>query len=527
LQNTPADLFDAYATTLKRIEQQPGIRPQRALKVLTWAYLGQRPLKVVELQHALAVNPGDSTFNTEGIPSEKALIECCMGLVVIDPETSTIRLTHLTLQEHFDKHWKDLFPSGHSTIAATCLSYIQLDHTIPHPREEDTQHSYFGRLEAPPLLQYAIENVGRHLQMSSDQALAEQCIAILEQEKKLRLLELGMVHHHNTSLHWAAYFGCTSVAELLIGGNNPLHSNAEPPTQQMPPLHAIQQGTEQTANVILNQSAANINSMSSYNHTPLSLAAWEGHEEVVQLLLGVPGVNVNPKDRDGDTPLLCAALRGHEAVIRLLLNLPEVDVNSRSNNDCTPLLYTAREGYVAVVKLLLDTPGVDVNVTDMDGDASLSCAAWRGHEEVVRLLLDMPGLDIDARDKDGDTALSCAAQKGYETIVRLLLDVPRVDVNSRNDSGRSPLFYAAREGYEAVVRLLLDTPRVDVNASDGNGDAPLLCAAQNGHEAVVKLLLSTQAVDINHKNDQGETAFSLAKANGHETIGHLLPAGPG
>jgi hypothetical protein len=70
---------------------------------LPWT-LGQRQLRVVELQHALAIKPGDTTFDTEGITSEKSLVEYCLGLVVVEAETSTIRLTHFTLQEYLEKH---------------------------------------------------------------------------------------------------------------------------------------------------------------------------------------------------------------------------------------------------------------------------------------------------------------------------------------------------------------------------------------------------------------------------------------
>jgi hypothetical protein len=77
-------------------------------------------MKVIQLQHALAIKSGHTTFDTEGIPSEKALVEWCMGLVVIKTETSTIRLAHFTLREYLDEHWEnsDMFPSGRSIVAA-------------------------------------------------------------------------------------------------------------------------------------------------------------------------------------------------------------------------------------------------------------------------------------------------------------------------------------------------------------------------------------------------------------------------
>jgi hypothetical protein len=53
LQNTPADLFDAYATTLKRINQQPEVTARQALDVI-W---------LVPIELADAPNPSLTTFD--------------------------------------------------------------------------------------------------------------------------------------------------------------------------------------------------------------------------------------------------------------------------------------------------------------------------------------------------------------------------------------------------------------------------------------------------------------------------------
>jgi hypothetical protein len=221
LQNTPADLFDTYATTLKRIKQQPAATAQQALDTLMWIYLAPTPLQVVELQYALAIRPGDNRFDPEGISSTKTLVECCLGLVVVETETSTTRLTHFTLDEYFDEHWKnsDLFPDGHSIIAATCLSYIQFDHRFLPPELPflfERQECLAELKLSSPLIQYSVNNLGHHLKMSSDRTLARRCITMLEQKEKFRLLELSVENSLNTTLHWAASFGCTLVAELLI-----------------------------------------------------------------------------------------------------------------------------------------------------------------------------------------------------------------------------------------------------------------------------------------------------------------------
>jgi ankyrin repeat protein len=366
-----------------------------------------------------------------------------------------MRLTHFTLQEHLKKHWKDLFPFGHSTIAVTCLSYLQFDHKIPPPYEWDDLDYYVEWLkESPPLLQYAVENVGYHLKITGDPALAEQCIAILEQDNKFRLLTLTMLGSDYTSLHWAAYFGCTSVAELLLRNDRYPDLNAESQGHQRPPLYTIEQHNEQMTGTMLKRSSANINSKSVHNFTPLSLAAWNGHAEVVKLLLGAPGVDVNANDDDGRTPLLLAAWNGHAQVVKLLLSAPGVDVNASNAHDSTPLSLAVEEGHAEVVKLLLGAPGVDVNASDAHDSTPLSLAVQEGHAEVVKLLLGAPGVDVNVSDKDGNTPFLCAAYWGHESIVRLLLGTPGIDINHKNRNGQTAHSRAAAEGHKTVAQLL-------------------------------------------------------------------------
>jgi ankyrin repeat protein len=454
-----------------------------------WIYLAPNTLQVVELQHALAVKPGDTAFDPEGLYSLRTLVECCLGLVVIETETSTIRLTHFTLDEYLDKHWKDsdLFPDGHAMIAGICLTYLQFDHVLPPPpSDERLRHYHIEDLrESLPLLPYAVNNVGGHVKMTSDQDLARQCITIFERKEIFQLFQLlldnkcedyGGYDEHDkqkTILYWAADFGCTSVVELL------------------------------------KSSAVNMDARTEMGYTPLVLAARNGHEAVVRVLLDIPGVDVNSSDKYDATVLSLAAHDGHEAVVRLLLNVPGVDVNLSDKDGDAPLSAAVLNGHEAVVRLLLNVPGVDVNSSNKYGNTPLSLATLNGHEAVVRLLLNVPCIDVNSPNNNGSTPLSLAARDGHEAVVRLLLDVPGADTNSSNNNGDTPLSLAARKCHEAIVRLLLNVPGVDVNSSNQNGDTPLSFAASRGHEAIVRVLLNVPSVDINLKKAMVKPHFHL------------------
>ncbi|KAI5792287.1 hypothetical protein FPQ18DRAFT_23923 [Pyronema domesticum] len=139
LATMPTKLETAFDTTISRIKNQKSERSMQAIDVLKWTFLAQRPLEVIELRHALSVtiDPGkmqpgtmplayNETLNWDNFSSEKSLIDCCLGLVIIDEETSTVRLVHKSLHDYLRRlhQTSQIFPDGHSEIAHTCLQYM-------------------------------------------------------------------------------------------------------------------------------------------------------------------------------------------------------------------------------------------------------------------------------------------------------------------------------------------------------------------------------------------------------------------
>ena len=110
-----------------RVWHQDESDVQLARKILTWLTYSLRPLRVTELQHALALEPEDTFLDEDALPDEGLLISLCAGLVAIDKESDIIRLVHHTTQEYFERSRMDLFPDGHREIAHTCLTYLSLE----------------------------------------------------------------------------------------------------------------------------------------------------------------------------------------------------------------------------------------------------------------------------------------------------------------------------------------------------------------------------------------------------------------
>src|ERR1700759_1289491 len=60
LDELPEGLADSFTSTIDRIKQSERHTADVGLKVLMWLHIAYRPLKVNELQEALAVEPGDT-----------------------------------------------------------------------------------------------------------------------------------------------------------------------------------------------------------------------------------------------------------------------------------------------------------------------------------------------------------------------------------------------------------------------------------------------------------------------------------
>ncbi|KAF8421777.1 ankyrin repeat-containing domain protein [Tirmania nivea] len=572
LKNLPTELNDTFGGVIKRI-QQSRAHAELGMKVLLWLHLAYQPLKLEELQHALAVEKDDSYFEVDNIPSRKTILDCCFGLVQIDEETMTVRFVHYTLEEYFRHQSSVHFPNGYSDIAETCLIYL----SFPEIREHCKLGSELNKKTHDfPFLKYAACNWGIYAKHQSNETVVKLALTLFADGNKLPSTPLQVLYasianhwdfkyqyhiallfsgihvgaffglddltqcycemgqadlHDNTGrspLSWAAGRGHEAVVRLLLERND-VDANAKDNRYGQTPLSwAAGNGHGAVVRLLLERNDVDIDAKDEkYGWSPLSWAAKNGHKAVVRLLLEQNNVDVNAKDEEyGQTPLSWAAENGYEAVVRLLLEQNDVDVNAKDKKyGRSPLSWAAKNGREAAVQVLLERNNVNVNLKDNSGQSPLSWAAKNGHEAVVRLLLSRNDVDVNAKDEEyGQTPLSWAAENGHEAVVRLLLEQNNVDIDAKDEKyGRSPLSWAAKNGREAAVQVLLERNNVNVNLKDNSGQSPLSWAAKNGHEAVVRLLLSRNDVDVNAKDEEyGETPLSWAAENGHEAVVRLL-----
>ena len=521
LEKLPTDLYKSFQGIISRI-QHPNASSGLGMRILMWLHFAYRPLKLAELQHALAVNKGHTEFDSDNIPSQKAILDCCLGLVIVDEETMTVRFVHFTLEEYFRENFTTEFPNGDSSIAETCLTYLTFGNLRQHCMNFESLHEMRTKY---PFLKYAALYWGTYVKKQDSDSLTTLVRMLVEHENErppcaLQALYLEMDRDeelwspHKTTVA-KRFSGIHAIAYFGLGGNivNFCEVDLKDDSGRTPLSWAAGTGHEAVVRLLVERGGVDINSRDSQiTFTPLMFAAYNGHEAVVRLLVERDGVDINSRDIGGPgTPLRAAAYNGHEAVVRLLIERG-VEINAKDDAGRTALMFAARKGHEAVVRLLTERGDVEINAKDKEGKIVLMYAAEEGHEAVVRLLIERDG-EINAKDNEGKTALMFAAEKGHGAVVRLLIERDDVPINAKDNYGRTALMWAATCGRDAVVRLLIERDDVAINATDNEGKTALIWAAKWGEGAVVRLLIERGDVEINATDHEGKTALSWADAS--------------
>ena len=450
-------LEGAYSETLSRIKGQGEEEARLGMATLMWISHSERPLKIDELCHALGVEIGSPDLDGDNVPSVGTLLSSCQGLVTVDKEASTVRLIHFTLLEYLRAH-PELFGRAHSTIAETCLSYLNsnqvtaLSTTPPYP---DT-----------PFLEYSSLYWGVHAKRDlSDCA---------------RLLVLKLFDNYNNHIS----------PKVLLNAQKPRFSyvNFDKPSR-FSGLHCASFfGIVEVVTGFVEMKDCDINQTDSIDFTPLTWASRNGHGGVVKILLGRDDVNPDKQDKYGRTPLWAATENGHEGVVEMLLARDDVNPEKPDKYGQTPLCSAASNGHEGVVKILLRRDNVNPDKPGEYKKTPLCCASWNGHEGVVKILLRRDDVNTNHPDNCRQTPLCGAVTNGHEGVVKILLEQDDVDPNSQDMDGETPLWRAARFGYERVVKILLERGDVDPDKPDKHGRTPLSCATEYGHTAVIALL---------------------------------------
>lgn len=111
-------------------------------------------MTVLELQHALAIEPGDKYLDEELLLDGSSILALCAGLLVIDASGNRVCLVHYTAKKFFEGIRLTRFPGFHDTITMSCATYLALS--------ELKDASVWKMARHCPLACYAAEYMGEH-----------------------------------------------------------------------------------------------------------------------------------------------------------------------------------------------------------------------------------------------------------------------------------------------------------------------------------------------------------------------------
>lgn len=132
INHLSANLGQAFEDTIRRIDNEAQNRREVAKKTLMWILHSCRPLQVNELRYALATQIEEKEFDLDNILPARFIVDCCLGLVVIDNGSSVVRFVHHTLQDYLNIERQGVFQNEETEITKTCLTYLCLNN-VPAP----------------------------------------------------------------------------------------------------------------------------------------------------------------------------------------------------------------------------------------------------------------------------------------------------------------------------------------------------------------------------------------------------------
>jgi len=326
LMTSGLGLEGAYTETLKRIQEQCESQSKLAMQALMWISQSERPLQVDELRHTLAVEIESTDLDLDNAPSIHAILACCLGLIIVDKESSTVRLIHFTLHEYLREH-SILFPSAHRTMAEVCLAYLNLQ----SPKDLSPLSSQ--ETIKPPFLEYASYYWGTYARMETTDTGKSLAVKLLDEYDT----------HISASLLLEKIYSEEGIR--WFGGPEPAGFTG---------LHVVACfGNTEILTLLLKIKARDVGQRDFGGRTPLIWAAARGNLEVVEMLLGLKGVSVKEKDKEGRTALSWAARNGHQEIVRVLLKKDSSTPRIVDKDGRRPLLWAAKSGEEDIVKLLL------------------------------------------------------------------------------------------------------------------------------------------------------------------------------
>ncbi|KFY45951.1 hypothetical protein V495_02719 [Pseudogymnoascus sp. VKM F-4514 (FW-929)] len=441
------NLSGAFEETINRIRSLPERRKQLGMRTLMWICHAKCPLKVTDLSDAVSVKLDQTAVSKNHCPSAKMMIECCQGLVTIDPESTIIRFAHYTIQEYLIEHTNTLFSRAEASLAETCLTYLLFDTFKQGPCTD--KEAIRSRIKANTFSKYAARYWGVHVQSS-------------ETDQVVQRLTLTLLNCHDAAA------SATQIMQYCKGYRKEYWNEKE-----------------------------------CYSTTALHTASYFGLENTLRKLLDEGILPIDAKTSIGSTALMKAASRGHVSPVRMLL---EKGADKYLENLYGTALHCAAEaGHSNTIKELVHH-GMSVGDCEQYYRIPITCTLDHDRVDAFETLVDL-GADINVCDKSGLTVFHEVAKKGCVNIMNLILKRQWANIESESKAGLRAIHYAVIRGNTAVLANLLEAG-ADASAPDSSGNTPLDYANMYSNIEKMSLLMKHGAGVSSKTNSLGAWVYN-------------------
>ncbi|KAF3283913.1 hypothetical protein TWF970_001081 [Orbilia oligospora] len=521
LGSLPETLDETYARIIRNM---PNIYKKKAIRILQFLTYSPRPVEVVEIVDALAVDTDEKTYfdSSRRMPCPNEVLHYCSGLVVISSQkpNPVLQLAHLSVREYLTSDRLGVVDlqisrglqevDAKTSMAKICIAYLL---SLSSAYLLSLRSAYLlslssafydspAKVESPPFpfFQYCAnywttfartaEEVDERvrcliLQLFDNERLYKYCCG----EQFFYLSENETV----SALRYASAVGLRVQVERFLSQKVDVDSDCVIAASE-----ALRQSHWGIVELFLNKGVrADTKEMA----LALYQESLDGCYQTVKFLLQ-RGVDAGRAGGFYGNPLAAASSQGHLSIVKLLLDYG-ADLNVPSGPWAYPLCVASFKGHYDVVELLLDR-GVKIGLQGSQLHDAFMMACRRYFWDIVRLFVDR-GLDVKAH---GGGGLTIALNGGNYSIFKLLLDRGAYINHS------AALHAAAEKGNQDIVELLLNS-----GAGPWNTTEALSAASFNGDRNIVRMLLdAAQGSNTDDNDSRGSLALYTASVGGHRDV---------
>jgi ankyrin repeat protein len=500
LETLPTTLVGTYDEAMRRIEAQEPDHRAIALKALSWVSYAFRSLSLGELQHALAIEPGQSELDEELLMDGHSITALCAGLVIVDLGTNTVNLVHYTAKKYFESIRLVRFPGFHASITMSCATYLAL--------RELKDASVWQIARQYPLACYAAEYMGEHARHNPEETLEPSILQVICQllshpEKRKPLLSLL----DGLDLIKSGFYYTTDAEPSAEGADS-----------------AVVEATVEVKSILLEERSTFSTAPTAAEDGEITLDRFE-HDGCDFEALSWE-TKTKPSHMPEVTALHLAASMGLAKVASLLINEVK-DIDAVDETGKTALAVAMERGFEKAVEFLVNS-GASVDLGSEHGQGVfllINESDWHRVAEVVASKARLMASKDDKNDTQYPVRLLLAAYCNDNTEAQQLIDKGNISFSGRDrNAGANALFVAVERGHAAMVQTLL-VSGVAVDSTDSRGQTALHRATRRGCEPLISLLLKHGA-EVDPKNDEGRTPWSanLRTRNWH-SLSVLIKAG--